>query len=201
MLREEHEVLFEDKDNIMDSNILNALISKGSVIINNILPYLSQGLGWVAIMLAPIKVTMIAVSCMVILDLITGIWASIKRKEILTSNGFRRTVTKTLAYQLVLISSMIMEQHFLQGLPVVQIIAGLIAVTEFKSLLENATSILGIDFWTAIVEKLHGQKIIPIPKEIQQISQTVEEQVVQPSPEPEPILKKKSSRKKTKSRK
>lgn len=127
-------------------------------------PSVAKALVWFGVFLAPIKATMLAVSFLVLIDLITGLWASHKRNEKITSNGIRRTVSKTLAYQLAVICSFVMEQQFLGGIPIVKVVAGLIASTEFKSVLENISSITGVDFWDSLIESLQGKKIVPQKK-------------------------------------
>ena len=51
---------------------------------------------------APIKSVLIAVFVMVIADFALGVVTAIKRKELLTSFGFRRSVYKVLAYEVVI---------------------------------------------------------------------------------------------------
>lgn len=134
--------------------------------LEHIVPLLGKAMGWTVLVLTPIHATLMAVSMLVVVDLITGVWASMKRNEKITSNGIRRTISKTVAYMMAIICSFIMEQQFLKGIPVVQVVSGLIAITEFKSLLENLTSITGLDFWELIVNKVQGKKIQPTPKEL-----------------------------------
>jgi hypothetical protein len=128
-------------------------------------PTVAKALAWISLFLAPVRATMIAVSVMVLIDLITGIWAAHRRKEKITSNGIRRTISKTLAYQIAIFSSFLMEKYFLSGIPVVKVVAGLIGTTEFKSVLENLSSITGIDFLQVVIEKFQGKKIVPEPKD------------------------------------
>jgi hypothetical protein len=128
-----------------------------------------KALTWIGVILMPIKATMLSIGVLLVFDLITGIWAAYKRGEKITSNGIRRTVSKSLAYQMAVISSFIMESQFLEGLPIIKVVAGLIAATEFKSLMENITSITGLDFIAEIIGKIQGKKIVPelkTPKEV-----------------------------------
>lgn len=127
-------------------------------------------IGWIGVFLFPIKATMFAVGALIIVDLFTGVWAAIKRDENITSNGFRRTVSKVIAYQLAIITSFIIDKYFAVGfgIEVVKIVAGLVAMTEFKSIMENISSITKLDLWKQILKQTQGQKIIPtkkVPKE------------------------------------
>jgi len=131
-----------------------------------ILPIISKVIGWSAIFLAPVHSIMLAITFLVGMDLITGLLAAHKRGEKLSSNGIRRTITKTLAYMSAIIASHVMSIYFLDGIiDPVKIVSGLIAVTEFQSLMENLSSITGVDLWKQLLEKLQGKKIIPEPKE------------------------------------
>jgi hypothetical protein len=124
----------------------------------NIHDLLLKFFGWIGVMLVPIQATMFSIGALIILDLVTGIWASVRRNEKISSYGIRRTVSKTLAYELAIIASYIMEQQFLLGIPVVRVVAGLIAATEFKSLLENITSITGLDLVQEFVKSIQKKK-------------------------------------------
>lgn len=108
--------------------------------------------------LAPIQAVIIAVGVLVIGDMITGIWAAHKRAEPLTSAGLRRTVSKLVIYQIAIITGFIVE-HYLAGdiIPIVKLIGGVIGMVELKSILENANTVVGVDIFKAIVQKLGSQ--------------------------------------------
>ncbi len=108
--------------------------------------------------LSPVQPVMTAVFCLVIIDFITGIWASIKKNVPIKSYHMRRTVVKLLAYQAAIVVGFIMETYLLQEMPVVKIIGGLVAMTEGKSFFENLHKITGIDFWALIINKVHGEQ-------------------------------------------
>ena len=113
--------------------------------------------------LMPIHSVMIAVTFLVISDLVTGVWASRKRNEKITSSGFKKTVMKILAYQTAVIMAFVMETYLLQGVPLIKVVAGLIAITEGKSLFENIHIITGIDFWKEALKKLQEATIKSLP--------------------------------------
>jgi len=146
--------------------------NRGSMTIDP-LDLLTKGLTWVGLFLVPIQATMLSIGVLVLLDLITGLWAAHKNGEVITSQGIRRTVSKTLAYQMAVIASFIMEQQFLMGIPVVRVVSGLIAVTEFKSLMENITKITGLDFMKEMIGKFQGKKIIPESKETSKVEESI----------------------------
>lgn len=122
-------------------------------------------LGVLLIFLAPIKAVMLATGFLIMADLITGVWAAHKRKEKITSNGLRNTITKMFAYQACIITGFVVESHLLPEIPFVKVIAAMIAITEVKSFFENMHVISGIDFWSELLKKVHGNKLFPRKKD------------------------------------
>lgn len=105
--------------------------------------------------LAPIKPLIIVVGFLVLADTITGVWAAKKRKEQLTSARLRDFLTKLFIYQLCIIAGFSMEAYIIDHLlPVAKLIAGAVAVVEIKSLAENANSILGVDIFKELMQRL-----------------------------------------------
>lgn len=117
-----------------------------------------------ALILMPVRAVMISVSVLVVADLITGLWASMKEKQRITSNAFGRTIGKTLQYQLAIVVSFVIETYLLAGIPVVKVVSGLITVKEGKSFFENMHRITGIDFWNEILSKLNSAHEKPVAK-------------------------------------
>lgn len=105
--------------------------------------------------LAPIKMVMITVGFLIMVDLVTGIWAALKRGEKVSSAAMRRTVSKIFIYQLAVVSGFMLETYILDGiLPVAKIVAGVIGMVEFKSILENSNHIVGGDIFKLVIQKL-----------------------------------------------
>lgn len=103
---------------------------------------------------APIQGVIITVGVLIFADLVLGVMAARKRGEKITSAGMRRTVTKMCVYQVAVLTGFLFETYLLGGLlPVSKLVAAVIGVVEFKSLLENATEITGTDF-KDIIKKL-----------------------------------------------
>lgn len=104
---------------------------------------------------APIKMILITTIILVFGDLITGLVAAYKRGEPLKSAGLRRTVNKLLTYLSAICIGYLVETYMLEGyLAVSKIVAGLIGVVEFKSLLENLDSINGTPLFKSLIKKL-----------------------------------------------
>lgn len=118
--------------------------------------------------LAPIHAIMISVGFLIVADLVTGIWAAKKRGEKISSAAMRRTISKIVIYQLAVISGFLLEKYLLSDLlPVSKIVAGVIGLVEFKSMLENSGSIVGGDIFKMILAKLGSENdklASPIPE-------------------------------------
>lgn len=108
------------------------------------------------LVLAPVKAALLMTLTLVILDMVTGCLAALKRGESLTSNGFKRTVVKLFVYLSVVILAYLTQQ-FITGdlMPLEKILAGLIGLTELKSVLENAEEITGIPLLQVLIDKLN----------------------------------------------
>lgn len=108
--------------------------------------------------LAPIQAIMLSVGFLIFADLITGIWAALKRGEKVSSAAMRRTVSKMVIYQLAVIGAFVLETHLMGGLlPVTKIVAGVIGLVEFKSMLENSSAIVGGDVFKLIMKKIGSE--------------------------------------------
>lgn len=117
-----------------------------------------KGCVWLTVFLSPVKDLMFSVLVLVLADLITGVWAAKKRGECLTSRGLRSTIAKVISYQLAMILSWIVEAKFLPLIPITKAVAGLIAITELKSNLENLHCVTGLNLWERVQELLKPKK-------------------------------------------
>lgn len=111
--------------------------------------------------LAPIQAIIGTVGLLIMLDMISGMLAARKRGEKITSAAMRRTISKMFIYQGVVISGFMLEHYILDGiLPISKIVAGVIGMVEFKSILENANKITGADIMSEILKKLGSKNDI-----------------------------------------
>lgn len=108
---------------------------------------------------------MITVGFLVLGDLVTGIWAAVKRGEPFSSAKLRQTVTKTLGYQLAIVLSYVTESQLMPEIPVLKVVAGLIASTELVSALENLASITGVPLGEAVKRLFDKKAPPPAPKD------------------------------------
>lgn len=98
----------------------------------------------------PIYSLFLATGFLVIMDLISGIYAARKRGEIFSSKKLGKTVTKMIWYYMAILLGYVMQVEFIDDIPVAKITAGIIASVEFTSNLENIHWITGIDFTRVI---------------------------------------------------
>lgn len=95
--------------------------------------------------LTPIKELLIIVSLLILADTITGILAAYHRGEEINSKGFKKTIIKLFLYNLVVILAFLIEKYILLDfIPFVKIGVAVIALTEFKSVVENFEAVTGI---------------------------------------------------------
>lgn len=117
--------------------------------------YIYKGLLVIAAILSPIKPLLIACGVMIVADMITGMMAARKRKEPINSADMRRSLTKMVVYQIAIISAFVLERYMLEGLmPVSKVVSGVIGMVEFKSILENVSTIAGQDIVKMVIDKL-----------------------------------------------
>lgn len=104
---------------------------------------------------SPIKGVLLVTGFLIIADLISGVFAAIKRGEKITSAGLRRTLTKIFVYNMAVISGFLVEQYMLSSIfPISKLISGLISVIELKSILENLNVVNGSDIFKTVLDKL-----------------------------------------------
>lgn len=110
-------------------------------------------LAWLIIYFAPVYPLIAAIGFFVFADFLTGIQASRKRGEKITSTKMKNTVVKFGSYGIAVVTSFLIEKYFLDGLPALKIITGLIAFIEVKSVNENIKDITGTDLFGEIINK------------------------------------------------
>lgn len=105
----------------------------------------------------PIAPFIVVAITLVFVDTITGVRASMHRKDKITSRGFFRTVEKIMVYTAAILGCEAVRVVFIPGVPITYGAALAIATTELKSILENTTVVSG----TKIFEKI--KDFLPIP--------------------------------------
>jgi hypothetical protein len=109
----------------------------------------------ILVIFAPIQHMILSALALVICDAILGVMAARKRKEKITSAGFRRTLSKILVYEAAIMIAYI-AQHYLIGdtIPVSSVVAGFVGITEFKSCMENLNAVSNGAIIKQLIDKL-----------------------------------------------
>ncbi len=105
--------------------------------------------------LTPMVPIIIVTGLLISFDFISGMAAALKRGEDLTSRKMSNTISKIIFYNLALFSSMGIQYLLKDMIPVTNIVVGVVAMVEAKSIYENIGFILGIDFWSAIKQYIN----------------------------------------------
>jgi hypothetical protein len=113
-----------------------------------------KGKFWLLASLAvflPIKELMLTIGFLVAADMVVGIWKALKLKQRIRSRRMSDTVTKLLLYQIAIMSGFLIETFIIAELiPITKLVATVIAVIEFKSIIESIESVTGKDLWSKI---------------------------------------------------
>ena len=106
---------------------------------------------------APAQNIMLACMTLISCDLVSGVLAARKRKETITSSGFKRTLVKLVVYELAIALGFI-AQHYLMGdvIPVINIIGSYVGLTELTSAYENINEIAGENLLKNVLDKLNS---------------------------------------------
>jgi phage-related holin len=118
--------------------------------IENIASWILKILVLLASYFAPIAGIIHLVLGLILIDLLTGIYASVKLKEKFSARKLRYTVEKFVFYSIAIIAGYMMQLIFFDAFNVSQIVAGYIALTESKSIYENISKITKIDIFMKI---------------------------------------------------
>jgi phage-related holin len=99
---------------------------------------------WAVAFLAPLQSTLLAAVFLLLIDLVFGVWASLKSGEKFSSAKFSRSVTKVVAYNLAIITAYVVETNLLPMVPLTKGAAGLVGSTEIVSVFESVARITGL---------------------------------------------------------
>ena len=99
----------------------------------------------------PIKELMLTIGFLVASDMVVGIWKALKLKQRIRSRRMSDTITKLLLYQIAIMSGFLIESFIIAELiPITKLVATVIAVIEFKSIIESIESVTGKDLWSKL---------------------------------------------------
>jgi phage-related holin len=105
---------------------------------------------------APVKTVLITTLILVAADFVTGIIASWRKGDAITSRGMKQSVVKAVLYEAAILLAYLAE-HYLIGdsVPATKIITSLIGMTELLSCIENLNRINGSPVFSLIINKLN----------------------------------------------
>ena len=106
---------------------------------------------WLFTLLAPLTGVIITVILLIVVDFITGSYASYVKRKPIESKRIGHTVSKFFIYNLVIISAYFLEKEIVSEVPFMKVIAGFIAIAEIKSILENYNNIYGVNPFKALI--------------------------------------------------
>lgn len=104
--------------------------------------------------LLPIGKFIGVVVVLVVIDFATGIWAARKRSERIRSRTMNRTTLKISVYLIAILTGHYIDIVFDSFIQIVYVLSGVIVLTEFKSVLENLSDIIGYDLVEKFASKL-----------------------------------------------
>ncbi|WP_234974616.1 phage holin family protein [Tenacibaculum agarivorans] len=110
---------------------------------------------WLLTMLSPLSGVLTTIMFLIVVDFITGTYAALKSGTMIRSEKIANTISKFFIYNLVIVSAYFIEKHIVNEVPFLKIIAGFIAITEIKSILENYNSIYGVNIFKVLRGLLH----------------------------------------------
>lgn len=123
---------------------------------------------WLLTLLSPLNGVMVTMVFLIIVDFITGSYASFKNSIPIRSSRIGHTVSKFFIYNLVILAAFFLEKHIVNEVPFLKIIAGFIAIAEIKSILENYNTIYGINPFKALVNLI---KLTPLKETIESLTE------------------------------
>ena len=123
-------------------------------IIHQMCATIVQIFAFVILYLTPIANYVHIVLVLIAIDLITGIYASLKEGQKFEARKLRDTVEKFVFYALAIISAYMLQRIISEGVELPRIVAIYIASIEVKSIYENISRITKTDLAMALWETL-----------------------------------------------
>lgn len=110
---------------------------------------------WLALFLAPIKISMWIILFLIFSDVFFGTWASLKEGDNFSSRALRRTLGKVFIYEFLLVFSLILETFVFKDTPIIKGAISFVSIVEGISILENIKRISGIDALDFIFNRIN----------------------------------------------
>jgi len=111
-------------------------------------------LSWISSFIMSVATFLSFTLVIVLVDLYTGRMAAKHRGEAIKSSGYRQSVKKYVLYMLGILISELFIRVFSLPIPLTYMVAGVVALTEIKSIFENIETVTGVRLWSYIGERL-----------------------------------------------
>lgn len=118
------------------------------------------GIGmWCLVFMLPTREAMVGLTVLAIINAITGVWKAKHQDKDFRWAALISSFFKLVAYQMAIAVTYITETIFFNGLPLTQVVAGIMAAKELQSSLDNLHTVTGLDLWTNIKTLVSKTKI------------------------------------------
>ncbi len=107
---------------------------------------------WCIVFMMPTGKAMLGLTVLASINAVTGVWKAKHKDEDFKWLTLLNSFFKLVAYQMAITVTYITEQIFFNGLPLTQVVAGIMAAKELQSSLDNLHTVTGLDLWTNIKE-------------------------------------------------
>lgn len=114
---------------------------------------------WCLVFMLPTGKAMLGLTVLASINAITGVWKAKHKDEDFRWLTLLNSFFKLVAYQMAIAVTYITETIFFNGLPLTQVVAGIMAAKELQSSLDNLHTVTGLDLWTNIKTLVSKTKI------------------------------------------
>lgn len=125
--------------------------------LHHIFTFVLGSMSGIAGFFMPLKSAFVALLCVVVVDFITGIWASRIKKISISSRRMRLSVRKMIGYFGLISLLFIIEKEFDFDFGSYRFIGGFICFVELISILENTAVISGNKIFLSIIKLIRGK--------------------------------------------
>lgn len=113
---------------------------------------LMRGGVWSLMFMLPAREAMLGLTFLVAVNVMTGIWKAKHQGDGVHVIGLINALMRLIAYQVAITVTYVAEVIFFNGLPLTQVVAGIMAAKQLQSSLDNLHTVTGLDLWTNIKE-------------------------------------------------
>lgn len=130
-----------------------------TILINSIQANWVKLLAMLGAFLMPISGLLFLVGFVILLDTITGVWKSIKKKVPITSRGLSAIISKIMLYEITVILFYMIDKFILNNiilqffsveLMLTKVLSLILVSIEVMSINENYKAVKGLDLWQAM---------------------------------------------------